>query len=71
MQTRSQTKYTQAGIYSVDIDFDDASQAWKSNKVSKGNGTYGYRCMAMKRDGCQCTQIVYGQKDYCSRHCKK
>jgi hypothetical protein len=26
----------------VNIDFDEASTAWKANKKSKGNGTYRY-----------------------------
>ena len=27
---------------SVDIDFDEASAAWRANKVYEGNGTYRY-----------------------------
>jgi len=29
-------------IYEVDFDFDDASEQWRKNKISKGNGTYVY-----------------------------
>lgn len=32
MKTRSETKYENVAIYEVNIDFDAASQAWKSNK---------------------------------------
>jgi hypothetical protein len=71
MQTRSQTLKQMHQIsyqYVVNIDFDAASEAWKSNKISKGNGTYTYKCQAMKRDGCPCSQGVSGWSDYCRRH---
>ena len=29
-------------LYEVDIDFDDASKAWRANKKSIGNGQYVY-----------------------------
>jgi len=45
MQTRSQTRYNSQSKYEVNIDFDDASVAWKANKKSIGNGVYKYICM--------------------------
>ena len=33
---------TPAQLYEVDIDFDDASKAWRANKKSIGNGQYKY-----------------------------
>lgn len=42
MQTRSQTNYEKNALYEVDIDFDEASKLWKSNKKSIGNGCYKY-----------------------------
>jgi hypothetical protein len=30
-------------VLSVDLDFDEASTAWRQNKVSTGNGCYQYR----------------------------
>jgi len=33
---------TPAQLYEVDIDFDDASEAWRANKKSIGNGQYKY-----------------------------
>lgn len=33
---------TPAQLYEVDIDFDDASKAWRANKKSIGNGQYVY-----------------------------
>ena len=35
-------KYIQKPVYEVDIDFDEASEAWRSNKTSIGNGQYKY-----------------------------
>ena len=71
MKTRSQTRLLNESTYMVEIDFDGASEAWKANKISKGNGTYGYRCMSMKKDGCLCSQMVSGRSDFCKRHSKK
>jgi hypothetical protein len=68
MKTRSQTRLQ---LYAVEIDFDGASKAWKANKISKGNGTYGYRCVTTKKDGTPCCQMVSGISDYCKRHSKK
>ena len=68
MQTRSQTRLLNDSRYTVEIDFDGASEAWKANKIPKGNGTYAYRCCGLKRDGFPCTQMVSGTSDYCKRH---
>ena len=35
--------YNDIGIYEVNIDFDEASAAWKQNKRSTGNGCYTYK----------------------------
>ena len=42
MNTRSKTNYENNAPYSVNIDFDDASESWKSNKKRMGNGCYTY-----------------------------
>ena len=39
MNTRSQPKLQ---LYEVNIDFDEASEAWRANKKYIGNGTYKY-----------------------------
>jgi hypothetical protein len=31
------------GIYTVNIDFDESSKEWRSNKIKKENGTYTYK----------------------------
>jgi hypothetical protein len=68
MKTRSQTRQQS---YIVEIDFDGASEAWKANKVSTGNGTYTYRCSAVLRNGEKCSQKSCGNNDYCKRHLQK
>ena len=67
MQTRSMTKKVQ---FSVEIDFDGAEKAWKANKVSKGNGTYGYKCERLTKKGEPCSQIACPFSDFCKRHSK-
>jgi len=37
--------------YEVEIDFDGASEAWKANKKSIGNGSYKYICTAICKSG--------------------
>lgn len=39
MQTRSQTKQVE---FSVDIDFDESSRAWRANKRHIGDGHFEY-----------------------------
>lgn len=39
MQTRSQTKQVE---FSVDIDFDESSRAWRANKRHMGDGHFEY-----------------------------
>jgi hypothetical protein len=63
MRTRSQ-------ILDVIIDFDEASAAWKENKIAKGNGTYTYRCCAALRNGAPCSQRAMDRADFCKRHSK-
>jgi len=36
-------QYLKKPLYDVDIDFDEASEAWRANKISIGNGQYKYK----------------------------
>jgi hypothetical protein len=65
MQTRSQTKYDNLSIYEVNIDFDGASEAWKANKKSIGNGSY----KRSKNNNCCICKCLPGE-DYCKTHIK-
>jgi hypothetical protein len=70
MQTRSQTKYDNSALYEVIIDFDGASQAWKSNKKSIGNGSYKYVCSKKgKNNNCCISKCLFGEI-YCKTHLK-
>lgn len=68
MKTRSQTKSENSPLYEVNIDFDEASEAWKSNKRSIGNGSYKYVCSKKgKNNNCCLTKCLPGEI-YCKTH---
>ena len=71
MQTRSQTKYNYSILYEVNIDFDGASQAWKENKRSIGNGSYKYICCILNKNGKKCGIKCLTNEIYCKVHYKK
>jgi hypothetical protein len=43
------------------IDFDEASRAWRANKVVLGHGYFAYRCQYLHRNGRQCPKVVSAQ----------
>jgi hypothetical protein len=63
MQTRSKNH-----LFEVNIDFDEASAAWKENKMSKGDGTYRYICRGLTKTGKKCARIPVAGSDYCKCH---
>ena len=52
----------------VEIDFDEASSAWKLNKKSIGNGCYKYVCVKVKKNGHQCKNDSLKNCDFCKFH---
>lgn len=54
--------------YDFVYDFDEASDEWKKNKISCGNGTYTYRCSGITKTGSPCNQKIIGRTNYCKRH---
>jgi hypothetical protein len=54
--------------YEVNIDFDEASNFWKQNKKSIGNGQYKYICPKDKKDGSKCGKICYKEMEFCWIH---
>ena len=73
MLTRSQTRYINNALYAlykVEIDFDEASFAWKSNKKYIGNGTYKYICNQKSKNGNQCKRERTPGMDCCKMHSK-
>jgi hypothetical protein len=57
--------------YEVNIDFDEASNAWKKNKKSIGNGQYKYICQKDKKDGTVCSKVCYKDMEFCWIHRNK
>lgn len=71
MKTRSETKYEKCSLYNVEIDFDEASKEWRSNKRSIGNGCYKYLCNYKCKTGDKCKREPKQGNDYCSTHLTK
>ena len=69
METRSQRQKI-LNSYEFVYDFDEASEAWKSNKKSMGNGTYLYICQKLTKTGKQCNKKCLSGKEYCKTHNK-
>ena len=57
-------------IYDVNIDFDDASAAWRMNKKSTGGGCYKYICEAKTLLGNNCLREPILGCAYCKMHNK-
>jgi len=70
IQTRSQSQLNQFPLYAVEIDFDAASEAWKKNKKSCGNGTYTYICGEITKSGSTCSKVRATGCNYCNVHRK-
>ena len=70
MKTRSQTRYENSALYEVNIDFDGASEAWKANKRSIGNGSYKYVCAKIGINNNYCIAKCLPGEKYCRTHFK-
>ena len=49
---------TPSPLYEVNIDFDEASRAWRANKKHIGNCHYVYVCGTICKNGNPCQKIV-------------
>ncbi len=63
-------KYINQQLYQVNIDFDSASEAWKANKKSIGNGSYKYICAKRGKNNNCCILRCLPGEDYCKVHLK-
>jgi hypothetical protein len=72
MNTRSKTKSNNINnaLYEVNIDFDEASTAWKANKKYIGNGSYKYLCCGITKTGNKCNRQSLNFVDFCKVHMK-
>jgi hypothetical protein len=57
-------------LYTVNIDFDEASAAWKANKKPTQNGCYKYVCQQTTKAGKLCSFEALAGCDYCKKHNK-
>jgi len=73
MQTRSSTRYLEEEkkanqTYEVNIDFDEASAAWKANKKSTGGGCYKYVCEYRNKNNKKCNRNPIPGENFCCKH---
>jgi hypothetical protein len=71
MNTRSQSSYERSALYSVDIDFDEASEAWRANKKSMPNGMFKYICGCPTKSGSKCMRPPKTDHKFCTTHIKE
>lgn len=71
MQTRSQPLYEKTLLFEVNIDFIEASNLWKANKKSIGNGSYKYICLHKCKSGKTCNKTCVMGEECCKMHLKK
>jgi len=57
--------------YNVDINFDETSIAWRSNKVAKKDGTFAYICEGKTKLGKKCVRKPLTGCNYCKLHKNK
>lgn len=55
-------------MYKVEIDFDEASKAWRQNKIQVGNGMFKYCCGVSKQNGSICKVLCKGEWSNCDFH---
>jgi hypothetical protein len=72
MNTRNQTKKMNAiiktDLYTVEINFDEAINAWRANKKCIGNGHYKYICTQKTKTGNQCKRESLKSCNHCKIH---
>jgi hypothetical protein len=66
-QINNVQKINERQEYNVNINFDEASDAWRQNKKSIGNGSYKYICISKKKE-IQCGKSCYKNLTYCWQH---
>jgi len=61
-------KISEKPTYVVNIDFDEASEAWNANKKRMPNSTYKYICLGITKSGNACNRTPITHTNYCSCH---
>lgn len=62
---------TNATLYEVNINFDEAIESWRANKKHTGNGMYVYICCGITKIGKKCNRKSLTNFNYCKMHIKK
>jgi len=65
---KNEGNYLDPPFPKVEVDFDEASTAWKLNKKSIGNGCYKYVCVKVKKTGHQCKNDSLKNCEFCKFH---
>jgi hypothetical protein len=55
-------------VMEFNINFDEASAAWRQNKLSLGNGMYKYCCIEQTKSGTKCKNKPSTNSSFCHRH---
>jgi hypothetical protein len=71
IQTRSTTnRIEKLVLLEVNIDFDEAIDAWNANKKKLANGMYKYVCSYCSITGIRCGRKPLTNSDLCKNHTK-
>ena len=54
-------------MYNTDIDFEEASKVWRSNKIYLGNGEFKYCCQQLTKKNEKCKNRIY-KGNFCHLH---
>jgi len=55
-------------LLEISIDFDDASNCWRENKIARKNGCFVYKCERMTKKGNPCNNKCILYQNYCKKH---
>jgi len=58
-------------MYPVRINFEEASEAWRNNKIYLGDGQFKYKCLTLTKKGEVCKNKPIKNSNYCIVHSKK
>jgi hypothetical protein len=71
LENENENEKMKIPLYEVNINFDEASEAWRANKKYIGNGHYKYICCQKTKAGNQCKRESLKFCDYCKMHSPK
>ena len=63
-----ETTEVQTPFDTIDINFDESSQAWRENKQHMGGGVFKYTCSQLLKSGKKCCNKPKNDTDFCRIH---